>query len=831
MVAIYIYIDELIDDTLAPVAHRIELFKDESVSVTSSVQNLNDIGKTYTDYSQSFTIPASAINNKIFKYWYENSLDDGFDHRIKYYGYIEVDTIVFRLGKFQLEKANKKDGAIESYTIQFVGNLTQLKDRFKDDKLNSLSYINDDGIRVSFYDELNHLWSLTEVQDRVTDASTYDVQYPLIGNQRKFYYNQGASSQDITHASGAINYDELFPAIRVTKIFEYIQSCYGLTFDSIFLESALFQKLFMYLKNKEVFSIQSQELLIDFTSKSTSTLILDVLENSLGSTANSFPNLNLTTNVLKISTNTLPRLVPPWKTTGSPFNTPYPINKVTRRVIIKIITASTDLYNVKVYNNGVLYTSFNNISGTQELTAFSETYVFSVPQIDYNFNFSISSLNPITFTTEVYEDMIIQNAITPAGSTAGSASLFGGEGYQIQRYIGYGTSQTTVANINIKDFVPDITVEAFITGIIKMFNLVIYPTGETSFKILPLEMYYQDGNIIDITKHINSQEAEILKPKIYKRLDFKHEKSENVLNNAFRGLFNLEYGDLFFENKNATSTENYEIKTPFEDVMFERTSGSNFQTATLLDKDLKPYVPKPILIFQNGVESVSPNIKLKSTSTTNNISSYVRFSNELQSVGGDPSNTETLNFGAEISSWDLTVAFNGLYQRYYSGYIKNLFDIKTRILKYKARLSTYLVNNIGLNDRLVIKNKRYIINNMTIDLESKETTFELITDLRTLDNLPLGLRHSNINSLILDNTSQEVQIQVYLKDQDLWRGKKPIGYLSSSYSFGTNFYKDGLLNVSVPSNVTGLPRQDNILIEFFKESNSFIIQIPVAQNA
>jgi len=120
---------------------------------------------------------------------------------------------------------------------------------------------------------------------------------------------------------------------------------------------------------------------------------------------------------------------------------------------------------------------------------------------------------------------------------------------------------------------------------------------------------------------------------------------------------------------------------------------------------------------------------------------------------------------------------------------------------------------------------------MTINLETKETQFELITDLRTLDANPTVLRYSNTQSLFLDNNSHEVQIQVYLKDQDLWRGKIATGFLASAYPFGTNFYKDGLLNISVPANATGLTREDNILIEFFKDSNSFTISIPVSQNA
>ena len=39
--------------------NRLELFNDEKISITSSIQNANDIGKIYTDFSQSFTIPAS----------------------------------------------------------------------------------------------------------------------------------------------------------------------------------------------------------------------------------------------------------------------------------------------------------------------------------------------------------------------------------------------------------------------------------------------------------------------------------------------------------------------------------------------------------------------------------------------------------------------------------------------------------------------------------------------------------------------------------------------------------------------------------------------------
>ena len=120
---------------------------------------------------------------------------------------------------------------------------------------------------------------------------------------------------------------------------------------------------------------------------------------------------------------------------------------------------------------------------------------------------------------------------------------------------------------------------------------------------------------------------------------------------------------------------------------------------------------------------------------------------------------------------------------------------------------------------------------MTIDAESKETNFELLSDFRVLTDEVLEFRTSNIQATVLDNTAQELQLQIYLNNQDLWRGKIATGFLASAYPFGTNFYKDGLLTVSVPINTTGLDREDEVLIEYFKGSNSFTKQIKILQSA
>ena len=59
-------------------SERIDLFKDEQVSFNQSIQNIKDPAKIFTEFTQTFTVPASPNNNKIFKNWYNADVDNGF---------------------------------------------------------------------------------------------------------------------------------------------------------------------------------------------------------------------------------------------------------------------------------------------------------------------------------------------------------------------------------------------------------------------------------------------------------------------------------------------------------------------------------------------------------------------------------------------------------------------------------------------------------------------------------------------------------------------------------------------------------------------------------
>lgn len=222
-VGLYIHINDVVK--------RIELFDDEKISINSSVQNASDISKVYTDFSQSFTIPANDHNNAIFSHWYENSIDGGFDARKRKKAYIELDTIPFRNGNIQLEKATLKNGKPENYTITFFGSLVSLKDTFAGNKLSELDY----SAHTIEY-------SANKVVDLVKGEVLSDVKFPLITSNRLW---SDTGTENITTSAKAIQFDELFPALRVSKIFESIADFYDITFNGSFLRPTFYKSVFM----------------------------------------------------------------------------------------------------------------------------------------------------------------------------------------------------------------------------------------------------------------------------------------------------------------------------------------------------------------------------------------------------------------------------------------------------------------------------------------------------------------------------------------------------------------------------------------------------------
>ena len=715
---------------------RIDLFKDEKISLTSSIQNVNDLSKVFTDYTQSFTVPASKTNNQIFNYWNESAVNDGFDQRIRYDAIIEINTIPFKKGQIQIEKANEKDNRVESFSVTFYGKVKQIKDLFKEDKLSIFNY-----------SSLNHPYTFDEIRKRIDGTIVDSVSYPLVGNQNKYEYLT-AGTNDVSVGGSiakSINYTDLFPAIPISKIFDFIQDYYNITFTSTLFDTSYWSDLYLYCKNVEQQQVYTAPVKINFTS-TTGTMNI---------------NLNLTTDQYTFtafqSNGTTPTVVQALNLFVDPTDDTIPYRLKVKR------------------SNGTVVNVYNNLVGNTTTQLFNDT----LPYPTDSWYFEIESLQPLTFTTNLFH-----TKFPPAGTGLSQTGS------------GVSPSQSTTSTININDFIPDLKISDFFNGLIKIFNLTITATGEREFNLEPLEFYYAYGNYININSYVINDSIDLERTKLFKKLSFSHEKSDNVLNNFFRNTFQrkYDYGDLIYEDDLSNESNTYEIKSPFEDVMWERSTIGNFQTTSLIDKDLKPYKPKPILMYKNNLQSLGTSIKMYTGSSYYSLSTYQRFSNELF-LNND---IASLNFGEEQSSWSLNaLASDSLFAIWYRNYISGLYDIRCRIVKLKAIMPITELSNIKLNDKIVYKDKKYIINQFTTDLTTGEVDFELISDFRVVSN-SVGGRFAIKDLFTINNTAQDLEVTILKLNSE----KYDVEYSGTSYESLDN-YADGTFIVPIDSNTTG----------------------------
>ena len=652
---------------------RLDLFSDEKISIVSSIQNINDIGKTFTDFSKTFTIPASVTNNKIFKHWYENSVDNAFSTLIKSDAYIEIDTIPFRVGKIQLESCNLKEGKPQDYSITFVGNLTSLKDKFAGLLLKDLTSTT-----------YNFNYTSTLVRDKVTtqSASYTSIAFPLISSNRYWNY-EGASPNDISVPGQPIRYNELFPALKLSAILDMIEEQFEITFNGSFLSDARFTSAYLWLKNSEKFASNGQPLKINYNSSS---------QNIYGF------NFNTTTDSLTFYT-----LNESW------------IN-VNRKVTLNISSTVANIdYKLFVYKNGIV---FNTIDSTTIVGIKSNTVLSYDGNLFSNdvYEFYISSSLPFAFTSSAtldlkYNDGIPQDEFVDINQT---------------------TSQTTLSTLSIASYFPELKIEDFFSGVLKMFNLTAFSENGIDFTLEQIENYYNNGTIRDITKHVKTDNIKLDRVQTYKKINFEYEKSQSLVNVGFNSNNGVEYGSLLYSTDN--DGQEYTIKLPFENLNFNNLQ-DELQVGYALKQDLKSYIPKAIVLYDykpSGTLNLTPNTHYHfSTALTGNgieYTTYKAFGQEVL-ISGE---TYSLNFPAQQSTLTNETISNSLYNQYYENYFGNIFDYKARLIKVSAILPTSLLTSLKLNDRIIIRDKRYLINTMTTDLTSGQVDFELLTDNRIL---------------------------------------------------------------------------------------------------
>jgi hypothetical protein len=707
---------------------RIDLFKDEQVSFNQSIQNIKDPAKIFTEFTQTFTVPASKTNNQIFQHYYNfnvvdpnNLTQSGFDARNKVAANIELNNIDFKQGYIKLNGVDLKKNKAYAYKITFFGETVSLKDILGEEKLGSLA-----GLAPYNLD-----YNSGTIQARLQSASGA-ILCPLIssgasGVGARLYYNSktGHAHDDINlgnlHYNGAATHEhgiywkDLKYAIRLYEVVQAITTNYSsLVFTDDFFSTTNpeFYNLYMWLHRKKGNVEPASQLL-------TSPTLVDIF-----GTSKTYTNM-ISGSGLQVYTSYNPLT----STTTS-------LPNIQQDLILTPV--GTTQYDVVINRNGSFWISFNTVSGPQ---TFGKSD-FPTPMDEATYTVVIRTASNITFTSIKW---------VLAGNLP--AAPFGwAETYDTATTGNF--SATTTFQFIIQEQIPDMKIIDFLNGLFKMFNLTAYYVSNRQdadygkIKVQKLDEFYTAGTSYDISEYVDVNSGQVNVALPYREIEFGYEGNGTLLALQYEQLYGKRWGAEEYTGEEILDAPNpiYKVTLPFEHLQFERlidandtlTSPTNITTIQwgyFVDDNFDAYFGKPLLfypILKTG-SGTTPISFRDSLSTHVSLSSYFIPSNSL--ALSSSTSTKNINFYQEFNEYgQLAIpsdtGFSGtLFNENYLTYIQDIFNSKRRLIKTKAYLPLKIIYNLNMNDTVVINNQNYTINTINTNLNTGESSMELLNEL------------------------------------------------------------------------------------------------------
>lgn len=208
---------------------QIELFDFEGIELVQSIQDVRDIAKVFAEFTRTFTVPASRINNNIFKHFYnpdigrESNPEDNlnFDATRRLDAELHLNFLLFKKGRLQLDAVNMKDNKPYSYTVTFFGDTVKLSETLGDKTLNTLadlSNISFDYTSTDIIDLMGNADDVTIGSDTFADSFLF----PLITSTQRLVYDSIDNTKEnnlYPHGNHkGVDYRDLKPALRIHTI-------------------------------------------------------------------------------------------------------------------------------------------------------------------------------------------------------------------------------------------------------------------------------------------------------------------------------------------------------------------------------------------------------------------------------------------------------------------------------------------------------------------------------------------------------------------------------------------------------------------------------------
>lgn len=665
---------------------KLELFKDESVSITDTIQNVKDPSKIFAPFSQQFSVPASKHNNKFFKHYYNSEIENSFDARFQGDGLIQLNGIDYKIGKLRLTSVELKNNVAYSYKLVFTGETVEFKQILAENELSSLIYP----------DSLNFEYTNDFVKSKLQgSADGEDLIFPLITHSKnmRYGYNGNVGYRDAITGT-KLNYADLKPAVKTKVIIDAIETTYPqIKFSQQFFNSYSFKKLYMWLHREEGYLSNAEEgggvnvITRHWEYPTAGGLNYDLIS-------------------------------------GTELRPGYPSfawgndwREYQLRLTVNAALGQDYTVEFRRLSNSELVAEFQG-SGDGYFIYYANPQDWGTGRIGVVIN--IIAENTLTISQDLEVRYVYDNG-------SGSQYLIDAGFYRADA----PSSENT---ITIGSQMPKMKIFDFLKNIFTMFNLTAYKE-DGIITVLPLDDYYNAGKTYDITEYVDTSKKTVSKLLQFRNMIFNFKSKKSYLVQYAEELQGNKFAQESYGNDEWDGGD-YKVEVDFEKMMYEKLTdeitgnSTNIVQGAMLDKKFEPTIGSPLLFYCFNTNASPPIAFLNDDGTTEALLTYLRPANSISNfLTGFISHT--LNFGIEVDEYTLgtgstsQTSSNDLFTKYYRNYVANLFAKNARKTNVSAYLPLNIILKYRLNDIFIIGTTKYRINSIKTNLLTNKSDLEL----------------------------------------------------------------------------------------------------------
>ena len=708
----------------------LDMFKDEGISIKTMVKDMSDPKKLFTEFSRTFTVPASKKNNKIFKHYYNIDITNGLDTRELIPAKILMANTTYKVGNIRVESAKMQYGVAENYKITFIGKLSELSRQIGQDKLGVLDFSSLDLPEYDFIDEL-------------TDTTTRDLMFPISSRSDRFLADSVTKSLGIEGATNiafsgngsfsdyGIRERDVVGALSVGAIIDKIESRYGFNFTGVLNDAGYVRDLYLWLHQTEK---QRQG------ERYTSFLQNLTVNTTLGTGAASQGFLNTSTGLV-----------------FNPFSQLPEYDGTQKKWTIFVKGSFTGNCVIKLRKNSAIVRTID-VSNTNT-EAFNVTIDNLYDRFDVEVESDSSETVPITINiTQHY----LQEYEVGGGFFGEPTTYYRWRYDNFSIYNGQvilGTSQTYTVDRNI----PTMTIMEFLSSLFKMFNIVAEVDEDLNISTKHFDHYMSQGSTLkDLSKYVDVSSYNVSRPNVYSSLNMGFEEPKLALEQGYASVNGRNYGEINYSLTGANGVRlsggAYDLKlknqrTPLEPLI-DLVDDSAFNVCYTQFSDLKGTEQsiKPMFTYVTKVVDTSRRIAVYNA-ITGVVAGEFTFSqpcNTRQPFQDAPTPLAMelgLYFGEELNEFNTneTQTGLGLWSNFYRGTTALMFDEDKRRVKYKAYIPQSVLIDLQPSDNIEINNHFYNINSFETNYLSGETKLDLtlVGRARLREFEPVDLKVTN----------------------------------------------------------------------------------------